>query len=157
MTNYNDELLKEVKKLKEMSLSLGGISKAFETLETMANKHVEINTSFKENLEQLNDCNDEFSNLNDSIRSNILDLKETALKFPQQLVDLADKNKKYIEVAEEKIMKTISVTINEQSNYFNNKLNIVFEQFNLIKMIVILMLLINSVFIAYYLYAKYLL
>ena len=47
MENYNNYLLNEIQKLKETTNSIQGISKTFETLETIANRHMKINSSFE--------------------------------------------------------------------------------------------------------------
>ena len=58
MENYNNYLLNEIQKLKETTNSIQGISKTFETLEAIANRHMEINSSFEENLAHLNKYNE---------------------------------------------------------------------------------------------------
>lgn len=105
MENYNDSLLQEIEKLKTSANSIGKISEIFQTLRTIGTKHLEINDTFKENINHLNEYNEEFSDLNNSIRTNIIELKETALKFPEQLIDIEDKNRKNLEKTENKLIK----------------------------------------------------
>ena len=77
MENYNENLLNEVNKLKETANSFQGLSAIFEKLSTIAEKHIEINKSFEENIHNLNEYNEEFSSLNSAIRTNVIELKET--------------------------------------------------------------------------------
>ncbi|MEE3350156.1 MAG: hypothetical protein VZR09_08975 [Candidatus Gastranaerophilaceae bacterium] len=100
MENYNENLLNEVNKLKETANSFQGLSAIFEKLSTIAEKHIEINKSFEENIHNLNEYNEEFSSLNSAIRTNVIELKETALKFPEQLNDITDKNAENIDRCE---------------------------------------------------------
>ena len=107
MGNYNDSLLQEIEKLKTSANSIGKFSEIFQTLRTIGEKHLEINDAFKENINHLNEYNEEFSGLNNSIRTNIIELKETALKFPEQLIDIEDKNRKNLEKTENKLKPKI--------------------------------------------------
>ena len=131
MENYNDSLLQEIEKLKTSANSIGKFSEIFQTLRTIGEKHLEINDAFKENINHLNEYNEEFSDLNNSIRTNIIELKETALKFPEQLIDIEDKNRKNLEKSENKLIieleaqnlqtvKTISHKLEEITNTLSN-------------------------------------
>jgi phage-related tail protein len=139
MSNYNEEFLNGLKKLKNSVEKIENFSNVFEKLETMANKHIEINNSFKENLEHLNEYNEEFSELNDAIRKNILDLKETALKFPEQLTNLQDKTQKAI------VENTNKITNNQKDNMriFVKKFEDLSEMVSNLKIIIITLLLAN--------------
>ena len=123
MENYNDSLLQEIEKLKTSANSIGKFSEIFQTLRTIGEKHLEINDAFKENINHLNEYNEEFSGLNNSIRTNIIELKETALKFPEQLKNLEKTENKLIkelEVQNLQMVKTISHKLEEITNTLSN-------------------------------------
>lgn len=143
MENYNNYLLNEIQKLKETTNSIQGISKTFEILETIANRHMKINSSFEENLAHLNKYNEQFSDLNNAIKTNILDLKETALKFPAQLNDISDKNKTNIEICEKNLLKSI-IEVNEKTiKTLSHGFDDILSAYAKIKLFLFLLLFIN--------------
>lgn len=143
MNEYNSKLLDELKKLKEATSSLNGISDIFRFLENIAEKHIEINSSFEQNLEHLQEYNEEFKNLNNSIRENILNLKETALKFPEQLSDVADKNEKNLKIQTDLIINQFNRLSNLQNDILDSKFAMVSQEHSKIKTVIIVTLLVN--------------
>lgn len=143
MGNYNDSLLQEIEKLKTSANSIGKISEIFQTLRTIGTKHLEINDTFKENINHLNEYNEEFSDLNNSIRTNIIELKETALKFPEQLIDIEDKNKKNLEKTENKLIKELEVQNLQMVKTISHKLVEITNTLSNIKIWLIIISIIN--------------
>lgn len=143
MENYNDSLLQEIKKLKTSANSIGKISEIFQTLRTIGKKHLEINDAFKENINHLNEYNEEFSDLNNSIRTNIIELKETALKFPEQLIDIEDKNKKNLEKTENKLIKELEVQNLQMVKTISHKLEEITNTLSNVKIWLIIISIIN--------------
>lgn len=143
MENYNDSLLQEIEKLKTSANSIGKFSEIFQTLRTIGEKHLEINDAFKENINHLNEYNEEFSGLNNSIRTNIIELKETALKFPEQLIDIEDKNKKNLEKTENKLIKEFEVQNLQMVKTISHKLEEITNTLSNIKIWLIIISIIN--------------
>lgn len=143
MENYNDSLLQEIEKLKTSANSIGKFSEIFQTLRTIGKKHLEINDAFKENINHLNEYNEEFSGLNNSIRTNIIELKETALKFPEQLIDIEDKNKKNLEKTENKLIKEFEVQNLQMVKTISHKLEEITNTLSNIKIWLIIISIIN--------------
>lgn len=143
MENYNDSLLQEIEKLKTSVNSIGKISEIFQTLRTIGEKHLEINDAFKENINHLDEYNEEFSGLNNSIRTNIIELKETALKFPEQLIDIEDKNKKNLEKTENKLIKELEVQNLQMVKTISHKLEEITNTLSNVKIWLIIISIIN--------------
>lgn len=143
MENYNDSLLQEIEKLKTSANSIGKFSEIFQTLRTIGTKHLEINDAFKENINHLNEYNEEFSDLNNSIRTNIIELKETALKFPEQLIDIEDKNRKNLEKTENKLIKELEVQNLQMVKTISHKLEEITNTLSNIKICLIIISIIN--------------
>ena len=143
MENYNDSLLQEIEKLKTSANSIGKFSEIFQTLRTIGTKHLEINDAFKENINHLNEYNEEFSDLNNSIRTNIIELKETALKFPEQLIDIEDKNRKNLEKTENKLIKELEVQNLQMVKTISHKLEEITNTLSNIKICLIIRSIIN--------------
>lgn len=143
MENYNDSLLQEIEKLKTSANSIGKFSEIFQTLRTIGTKHLEINDAFKENINHLNEYNEEFSDLNNSIRTNIIELKETALKFPEQLIDIEDKNKKNLEKTENKLIKELEVQNLQMVKTISHKLEEITNTLSNVKLWLIIISIIN--------------
>ncbi len=143
MENYNDSLLQEIEKLKTSTNSIGKISEIFQTLRTIGEKHLEINDAFKENINHLNEYNEEFSGLNNSIRTNIIELKETALKFPEQLIDIEDKNRKNLEKTENKLIKELEAQNLQTVKTISHKLEEITNTLSNIKIWLIIISIIN--------------
>lgn len=143
MENYNDSLLQEIEKLKTSANSIGKISEIFRTLRTIGEKHLEINDAFKENINHLNEYNEEFSGLNNSIRTNIIELKETALKFPEQLIDIEDKNRKNLEKTENKLIKEFEAQNLQMVKTISHKLEEITNTLSNIKIWLIIVSIIN--------------
>ena len=143
MENYNDSLLQEIEKLKTSANSIGKFSEIFQTLRTIGEKHLEINDAFKENINHLNEYNEEFSGLNNSIRTNIIELKETALKFPEQLIDIEDKNKKNLEKTENKLIKELEVQNLQMVKTISHKLEKITNTLSNVKLWLIIISIIN--------------
>ena len=143
MENYNDSLLQEIEKLKTSANSIGKFSEIFQTLRTIGEKHLEINDAFKENINHLNEYNEEFSDLNNSIRTNIIELKETALKFPEQLIDIEDKNKKNLEKTENKLIKELEVQNLQMVKTISHKLEKITNTLSNVKLWLIIISIIN--------------
>lgn len=143
MENYNDSLLQEIEKLKTSANSIGKFSEIFQTLRTIGEKHLEINDAFKENINHLNEYNEEFSGLNNSIRTNIIELKETALKFPEQLIDIEDKNEKNLEKTENKLIKELEVQNLQMVKTISHKLEEITNTLSNVKIWLIIISIIN--------------
>lgn len=143
MENYNDSLLQGIEKLKTSANSIGKFSEIFQTLRTIGTKHLEINDAFKENINHLNEYNEEFSDLNNSIRTNIIELKETALKFPEQLIDIEDKNKKNLEKTENKLIKELEVQNLQMVKTISHKLEEITNTLSNVKLWLIIISIIN--------------
>lgn len=143
MENYNDSLLQEIEKLKTSANSIGKISEIFQTLRTIGKKHLEINDAFKENINHLNEYNEEFSGLNNSIRTNIIELKETALKFPEQLIDIEDKNRKNLEKTENKLIKELEAQNLQTVKTISHKLEEITNTLSNVKLWLIIISIIN--------------
>lgn len=143
MENYNDSLLQEIEKLKTSANSIGKISEIFQTLRTIGEKHLEINDAFKENINHLDEYNEEFSGLNNSIRTNIIELKETALKFPEQLIDIEDKNRKNLEKTENKLIKELEVQNLQMVKTISHKLEEITNTLSNVKLLLIIISIIN--------------
>lgn len=143
MENYNDSLLQEIEKLKTSANSIGKFSEIFQTLRTIGTKHLEINDAFKENINHLNEYNEEFSDLNNSIRTNIIELKETALKFPEQLIDIEDKNRKNLEKTENKLIKELETQNLQTVKTISHKLEEITNTLSNIKIWLIIISIIN--------------
>lgn len=143
MENYNDSLLQEIEKLKTSANSIGKISEIFQTLRTIGEKHLEINDAFKENINHLDEYNEEFSGLNNSIRTNIIELKETALKFPEQLIDIEDKNRKNLEKTENKLIKELEVQNLQMVKTISHKLEEITNTLSNVKLWLIIISIIN--------------
>lgn len=143
MENYNDSLLQEIEKLKTSANSIGKISEIFQTLRTIGTKHLEINDTFKENINHLNEYNEEFSDLNNSIRTNIIELKETALKFPEQLIDIEDKNRKNLEKTENKLIKELEAQNLQTVKTISHKLEEITNTLSNVKLWLIIISIIN--------------
>lgn len=143
MENYNDSLLQEIEKLKTSANSIGKISEIFQTLRTIGTKHLEINDAFKENINHLNEYNEEFSDLNNSIRTNIIELKETALKFPEQLIDIEDKNRKNLGKTENRLIKELEVQNLQMVKTISHKLVEITNTLSNIKIWLIIISIIN--------------
>lgn len=143
MENYNDSLLQEIEKLKTSANSIGKISEIFQTLRTIGEKHLEINDAFKENINHLNEYNEEFSDLNNSIRTNIIELKETALKFPEQLIDIEDKNRKNLEKTENKLIKELEAQNLQTVKTISHKLEEITNTLSNVKICLIIISIIN--------------
>lgn len=143
MENYNDSLLQEIEKLKTSANSIGKFSEIFQTLRTIGTKHLEINDAFKENINHLNEYNEEFSDLNNSIRTNIIELKETALKFPEQLIDIEDKNRKNLEKTENKLIKELEAQNFQMVKTISHKLEEITNTLSNIKIWLIIISIIN--------------
>ena len=143
MENYNDSLLQEIEKLKTSVNSIGKISEIFQTLRTIGEKHLEINDAFKENINHLDEYNEEFSGLNNSIRTNIIELKETALKFPEQLIDIEDKNRKNLEKTENKLIKELEVQNLQMVKTISHKLEEITNTLSNVKLWLIIISIIN--------------
>lgn len=143
MENYNDSLLQEIEKLKTSANSIGKFSEIFQTLRTIGTKHLEINDAFKENINHLNEYNEEFSDLNNSIRTNIIELKETALKFPEQLIDIEDKNRKNLEKTENKLIKELEVQNLQMVKTISHKLEELTNTLSNVKLWLIIISIIN--------------
>ncbi len=148
----NENLLNEIKKLKEATSNMQNISKIFVALETIANKHVEINSSFEENLSHLDGYNEQFSDLNNSIRSNLLDLKETALKFPEQLSDISDKNKINLENCENRLKKDLLDANLKLTTLLANRMDIVSNSLKNINVLLILTFILNIIILGIIVY-----
>lgn len=143
MENYNDSLLQEIEKLKTSANSIGKISEIFQTLRTIGEKHLEINDAFKENINHLDEYNEEFSGLNNSIRTNIIELKETALKFPEQLIDIEDKNRKNLEKTENKLIKELEAQNLQTVKTISHKLEEITNTLSNVKLWLIIISIIN--------------
>lgn len=143
MGNYNDSLLQEIEKLKTSANSIGKFSEIFQTLRTIGEKHLEINDAFKENINHLNEYNEEFSGLNISIRTNIIELKETALKFPEQLIDIEDKNRKNLEKTENKLIKELEAQNLQTVKTISHKLEEITNTLSNVKLWLIIISIIN--------------
>lgn len=143
MENYNDSLLQEIEKLKTSANSIGKFSEIFQTLRTIGEKHLEINDAFKENINHLNEYNEEFSDLNNSIRTNIIELKETALKFPEQLIDIEDKNRKNLEKTENKLIKELEAQNLQTVKTISHKLEEITNTLSNVKLWLIIISIIN--------------
>lgn len=143
MENYNDSLLQEIEKLKTSANSIGKFSEIFQTLRTIGEKHLEINDAFKENINHLNEYNEEFSGLNNSIRTNIIELKETALKFPEQLIDIEDKNRKNLEKTENKLIKELEAQNLQTVKTISHKLEEITNTLSNVKIWLIIISIIN--------------
>lgn len=143
MENYNDSLLQEIEKLKTSANSIGKFSEIFQTLRTIGEKHLEINDAFKENINHLNEYNEEFSGLNNSIRTNIIELKETALKFPEQLIDIEDKNRKNLEKTENKLVKELEAQNLQTVKTISHKLEEITNTLSNVKLWLIIISIIN--------------
>lgn len=143
MENYNNSLLQEIEKLKTSANSIGKISEIFQTLRTIGEKHLEINDAFRENINHLNEYNEEFSGLNNSIRTNIIELKETALKFPEQLIDIEDKNRKNLEKTENKLIKELEVQNLQMVKTISHKLEEITNTLSNVKLWLIIISIIN--------------
>lgn len=143
MGNYNDSLLQEIEKLKTSANSIGKFSEIFQTLRTIGEKHLEINDAFKENINHLNEYNEEFSGLNNSIRTNIIELKETALKFPEQLIDIEDKNRKNLEKTENKLIKELEAQNLQTVKTISHKLEEITNTLSNVKLWLIIISIIN--------------
>lgn len=143
MENYNDSLLQEIEKLKTSANSIGKFSEIFQTLRTIGEKHLEINDAFKENINHLNEYNEEFSGLNNSIRTNIIELKETALKFPVQLIDIEDKNRKNLEKTENKLIKELEAQNLQTVKTISHKLEEITNTLSNVKLWLIIISIIN--------------
>lgn len=143
MENYNDSLLQEIEKLKTSANTIGKISEIFQALRTIGEKHLEINDAFKENINHLNEYNEEFSGLNNSIRTNIIELKETALKFPEQLIDIEDKNKKNLEKTENKLIKELEAQNLQMVKTISHKLEEITNTLSNVKIWLIIISIIN--------------
>lgn len=143
MENYNDSLLQEIEKLKTSANSIGKFSEIFQTLRTIGTKHLEINDAFKENINHLNEYNEEFSDLNNSIRTNIIELKETALKFPEQLIDIEDKNRKNLEKTENKLIKELEAQNLQTVKTISHKLEEITNTLSNVKIWLIIISIIN--------------
>lgn len=143
MENYNDSLLQEIEKLKTSANSIGKFSEIFQTLRTIGEKHLEINDAFKENINHLNEYNEEFSGLNNSIRTKIIELKETALKFPEQLIDIEDKNRKNLEKTENKLIKELEAQNLQTVKTISHKLEEITNTLSNVKLWLIIISIIN--------------
>ena len=143
MENYNDSLLQEIEKLKTSANSIGKFSEIFQTLRTIGEKHLEINDAFKENINHLNEYNEEFSGLNNSIRTNIIELKKTALKFPEQLIDIEDKNRKNLEKTENKLIKELEAQNLQTVKTISHKLEEITNTLSNVKLWLIIISIIN--------------
>lgn len=143
MENYNDSLLQEIEKLKTSANSIGKFSEIFQTLRTIGEKHLKINDAFKENINHLNEYNEEFSGLNNSIRTNIIELKETALKFPEQLIDIEDKNRKNLEKTENKLIKELEAQNLQTVKTISHKLEEITNTLSNVKLWLIIISIIN--------------
>ena len=152
MENYNDSLLQEIEKLKTSANSIGKISEIFQTLRTIGEKHLEINDAFKENINHLNEYNEEFSDLNNSIRTNIIELKETALKFPEQLIDIEDKNRKNLEKTENKLIKELEVQNLQMVKTISHKLEEITNTLSNVKLWLIIISIINILILGIIIY-----
>ena len=152
MENYNDSLLQEIEKLKTSANSIGKFSEIFQTLRTLGEKHLEINDAFKENINHLNEYNEEFSGLNNSIRTNIIELKETALKFPEQLIDIEDKNEKNLEKTENKLIKELEVQNLQMVKTISHKLEEITNTLSNVKIWLIIISIINMLILGFITY-----
>lgn len=152
MENYNDSLLQEIEKLKTSANSIGKFSEIFQTLRTIGEKHLEINDAFKENINHLNEYNEEFSGLNNSIRTNIIELKETALKFPEQLIDIEDKNRKNLEKTENKLIKELEAQNLQTVKTISHKLEEITNTLSNIKICLIIISIINILILGLIIY-----
>lgn len=152
MENYNDSLLQEIEKLKTSANSIGKISEIFQTLRTIGEKHLEINDAFKENINHLDEYNEEFSGLNNSIRTNIIELKETALKFPEQLIDIEDKNRKNLEKTENKLIKELEVQNLQMVKTISHKLEEITNTLSNVKLWLIIISIINILILGIIIY-----
>lgn len=152
MENYNDSLLQEIEKLKTSANSIGKISEIFQTLRTIGEKHLEINDAFKENINHLNEYNEEFSDLNNSIRTNIIELKETALKFPEQLIDIEDKNRKNLEKTENKLIKELEAQNLQTVKTISHKLEEITNTLSNVKIWLIIISIINILILGLIIY-----
>ena len=152
MENYNDSLLQEIEKLKTSANSIGKISEIFQTLRTIGEKHLEINDAFKENINHLDEYNEEFSGLNNSIRTNIIELKETALKFPEQLIDIEDKNRKNLEKTENKLIKELEVQNLQMVKTISHKLEEITNTLSNVKLLLIIISIINMLILGLIIY-----
>lgn len=152
MENYNDSLLQEIEKLKTSANSIGKFSEIFQTLRTIGEKHLEINDAFKENINHLNEYNEEFSGLNNSIRTNIIELKETALKFPEQLIDIEDKNRKNLEKTENKLIKELEAQNLQTVKTISHKLEEITNTLSNIKIWLIIISIINILILGLIIY-----
>ena len=152
MENYNDSLLQEIEKLKTSANSIGKFSEIFQTLRTIGEKHLEINDAFKENINHLNEYNEEFSGLNNSIRTNIIELKETALKFPEQLIDIEDKNRKNLEKTENKLIKELEAQNLQTVKTISHKLEEITNTLSNIKIWLIIISIINIIILGLIIY-----
>ena len=104
---------------------------------------MEINDAFKENINHLNEYNEEFSGLNNSIRTNIIELKETALKFPEQLIDIEDKNRKNLEKTENKLIKELEAQNLQTVKTISHKLEEITNTLSNVKLWLIIISIIN--------------
>lgn len=152
MGNYNDSLLQEIEKLKTSANSIGKFSEIFQTLRTIGEKHLEINDAFKENINHLNEYNEEFSGLNNSIRTNIIELKETALKFPEQLIDIEDKNRKNLEKTENKLIKELEAQNLQTVKTISHKLEEITNTLSNVKLWLIIISIINILILGLIIY-----
>ena len=152
MENYNDSLLQEIEKLKTSANSIGKFSEIFQTLRTIGTKHLEINDAFKENINHLNEYNEEFSDLNNSIRTNIIELKETALKFPEQLIDIEDKNRKNLEKTENKLIKELEAQNLQTVKTISHKLEEITNTLSNVKILLIIISIINILILGLIIY-----
>lgn len=152
MGNYNDSLLQEIEKLKTSANSIGKFSEIFQTLRTIGEKHLEINDAFKENINHLNEYNEEFSGLNNSIRTNIIELKETALKFPEQLIDIEDKNRKNLEKTENKLIKELEAQNLQTVKTISHKLEEITNTLSNVKLWLIIISIINILILGIIIY-----
>lgn len=152
MENYNDSLLQEIEKLKTSANSIGKFSEIFQTLRTIGEKHLEINDAFKENINHLNEYNEEFSGLNNSIRTNIIELKETALKFPEQLIDIEDKNRKNLEKTENKLIKELEAQNLQTVKTISHKLEEITNTLSNVKLWLIIISIINILILGLIIY-----
>lgn len=172
MSNYNQELLEQIKNLKESASTIKALSGTMEALDTMATRHIEINNSFEKNLEHLHEYNDDFSELNISIKANINDLKAATLLFPTKLSEVSEKidntRTSIIELKEsiisipeklsiisDKVKSNIEDSEKEIKDSISRNIEIIFKKVNGLTILLVLSLLSNMAVLGLLVYANF--
>lgn len=111
--NNHEEFILETKRLEELFKAFSGFEVIFKKVSELMEKHSSLNKSFQNNIEQLSQCNTDFTDLNADIKQNILNLREIAVQFPEKISSIKDENKKVILDTEQAIKNAMSLTEGE--------------------------------------------